>query len=1716
VLRIQYADYSHWIRNRQSGERHRQKHEFWRQTLADVKPFSLPPDFTRPAVQSTKGAVITFEVSEALKTQLDDLCHKEASTLFMTLLAIFKTLLYRYTNEEDICIGTVVANRNAADVEGLIGYFSNTVPLRTKIRGDQSFSKLLETIRTSTLAAFDHQDVPFEEVVEVLAPKRDLSRSPVFQIMFLHQRVDEVFSAKRTMSSIELIEEEFETHTSKFDLTLHVSEKSKSLNISLEYCTDLFLPSTIERLATNLQRLMQFVVQNSDCNVDELSIMSEEDRHRLLHTFNNTALNFDGNDTVVSIFERQAIAFADRIALEFEDNAVSYRQLNERANQFAHYLQRLGIEREQLVPICFERGIDMVVAILAVLKTGAAYVPLDPDYPSARLDYVIDDTKAEWILVTNKTESLFQQSGKKIISFNTITSEINEQSKEDLNLVIDPELLAYVIYTSGSTGRPKGVMIEHRNVVNFIYAMNHKLPLTEFDHILSITSISFDISVLELIWSLCRGVRVSMRDPRSGDYRQDHVDAPTGLDFSLFFFSSDEDLEKQNKYDLLLQSAKFSDENDFAGIWLPERHFHSFGGIFPAPSVLAAALSMITKRIELRAGSVVLPLNDVMKVAEEWSVVDNLSNGRVSLSFASGWHPDDFVLAPENFKNRKKLMYEQIEQFYALWQGESLTRTNGVGKEVEIKTFPRPFRKNIPIWITTSGSRETFESAGERGADILTHLLGQTLDELRGNIEAYKNALRRSGHATEGKRIALMVHTFIGEDMESVKQEVREPFKKYLRSSIDLLKRLAPEADLSQDLNGAKLDEILEIVFQRYWQTSALFGTLESTNEFVRKIASVGVTEIACLVDFGLPDKKVVKGLPLLNRLREKLRKTKAPRGERPSISAIQATPSYLRALIDNQLNEKFLKGLKHIIIGGEKLPIELVEKLFSITDANIFNMYGPTETTVWSAVGYIRPGEDVTIGKPIANTQIYILDHRDKLTPIGVPGQLCIGGRGVARGYWGKPDLSKEKFVINPFSKNPHSKLYKTGDLARWTDSGELEFIGRIDNQLKINGFRVEPGEIEYIVNESGLVQQVVVVPVHNETKDTHLVGYIVSSNNVNTEELSTYVKARVPSYMVPSVWLQIEELPFTPNGKIDRKSLQERPVDFVTSESFAEPENQLEFRVCAVWQEVLRRERIGCNDNFFEIGGDSILTIQVANRLKVEGIDVSPKDIFLNQTVRKLCNFISTHKSTNMSTEQGILTGPSGLTPIQHWFFQSENFSVAHYNQSVLLEIDKSITAAQLTDCVQSLIMQHDALRFTYIQSPDGWMQEYQEKKIIRVIEDDLSNFTEGEFVTKLQELTNDYQSIPSLEKGELLGAVLIQTPTFLSHNRFLVIVHHLVIDGVSWRILFEDLNSLLSAKKKESVVVERMKGTSYRQWFNALKNYGRSKRLNSQIAFWENVVLHNNPLPVDYPSAEKVRRREFHGFHRTLSRAQTELLLHRVPVVYHTEINDLLLCALGKTLIEWSKSEAVVIGLEGHGREEIESGLDLSRTVGWFTSMYPLLIKVHRNASVEQWITQVKEQLRKIPDKGVGFGVLRYLNKEKSLQGAAPWDVLFNYLGQTDIAVADNAWFTPAKESYGQSIHPETFLSEKIVINSFIVNGELTFSWSYSTKHYDSGTIGKIADLFIANLQLLIDHCMLLGKEQSIYTPSDFGLGNEIDNKELSAFLKERSSKNQIMEF
>ena len=1101
-LKVQYADFAHWQRQSLQGAVLDRQLAYWRKQLEGAAPvLDLPTDFPRPAAESHRGASESITLHVGLARSLRALSRRERVTPFVTLLSAFMCLLQRYTGQTDVSVGTPIAGRNHAETEGLIGLFTNTLVMRGDLSGDPSFRELLARTRDYVVEAYAHQDLPFEKLVEELQPRRELNRNPLFQVMFLLQNTP-VEPREPTRIRIEPLD--LGSVRSLFDLMLTVTEASDGLTVSLEYSTDLFEAATAARMLRHLRTLLTAAAADPSLRLRELPLLGEGERRELLVEWNDTAATYDRDATIHGLFSRQAALAPSAVALVFNDEHLTYAELDARSNRLARHLRALGAGPESRVAVFTERGVGMMVALLGTLKAGAAYVPIDPGYPPERIAYMLADSGAG-VVVTQGGLSVPATPGREphVVRLDDDARRAAHEPPPAPSAT--PDNLAYVIYTSGSTGLPKGVQISHRAVVNLLCTMKRRLGLTPDDTLLAVTTLSFDIAALELFLPLVTGAKVLL-----------------------------------------------------------------------------------------------------------------------------------------------------------------------AGREV----------------------------------------------------------------AADGPRLA-------------------------------------------------------------------------------RLLESGGAT-------------------------------------------VMQATPATWRLLLE--AGWEVSSGLQ-MLCGGEALPPAVAERLAG-RGRGFWNVYGPTETTIWSGAYEVSPGAPIYLGRPLANTRFYLLGREGEPVPPGVAGELHIGGDGLARGYLNQPGRTAVQFVPDAFSGEAGARLYRTGDLARYVPGGDLQFLGRVDGQVKVRGYRIEPGEIEASLRKAEGVAEAVVVVKEDEAGERRLVAYVVGQEGAEAPpaaELRRLLRGSLPDYMIPSLFVALDHLPLTPNGKVDRRALPE-PVRAPAGESRVAPRNPTEELVADIWAGVLSVGEVGVNDNFFELGGHSLLMTKLLSRVRqVFRVEIPLRDFFVSPTVEGLAARIESARLAGAGVDaEPIVPAPrDGTLPLSFgqqrlWFLDRLVPGGAAYNVPAAVRLSGSLNHAALAQALSEVARRHEALRTRFAAEAGEPEQVVEESARPFWVYADLRGVPAPERAARVQRLARAETRRPfDLARAPLLRVTLLREGG--ADHALLLTMHHIVSDGWSMGVLVGELSALYAAytEGRPSPLAELpIQYADYVAWQRARL---QGETLERQLAYWRANLAGVPPLlelPTDRP--------------------------------------------------------------------------------------------------------------------------------------------------------------------------------------------------------------------------------------------------------------------------
>jgi amino acid adenylation domain-containing protein/non-ribosomal peptide synthase protein (TIGR01720 family) len=810
-------------------------------------------------------------------------------------------------------------------------------------------------------------------------------------------------------------------------------------------------------------------------------------------------------------------------------------------------------------------------------------------------------------------------------------------------------------------------------------------------------------------------------------------------------------------------------------------------------------------------------------------------------------------------------------------------------------------------------------------------------------------------------------------------------------------------------------------------------------------------------------------------------------------VTVLQVVPAVLRLLLDEP-GFVMCRSLRYVFAGGEALPVEAEIKLSEqLPAARLVNLYGPTETcidaTFWTCTEQQSTTSIVPIGRCITNDHAYVVDNHFQLLPAGAPGELCIAGEGLGRGYWKRPELTAELFVPNPFSSEPGARMYRSGDLAFWREDYSLQYCGRIDAQVKINGLRIELGEIEAVVASHPQVKQAVVIRCQAEGGSARLVGYVIPAENGAVPAgniLREWLKTKLPEYMVPAAFVMMERFPLTPNGKLDRNSLPDPVIQSSNSAKMERARNPKEQVLVDIWRSLLRVSEVGTHENFFELGGDSILTLQVVARANEAGLRITPRQIFEHQTIEALAavaEFVQQPDHEQQAPEIGDVP----LTPVQHDFFERGYPDINHYNHALLLELLRPVDAESLRSAVEQIVGRHDAFRLRFSRSESGWRQSVvsaEHHSIFSVV--DLPRMQQHR--AEIDKRFASLQKSLDLQQGPIIRTELVR---FGSQSYLLIVAHHIAVDAVSWGIVLEEMRVSYEQLSKGDPVKLPQPTASFAKWAHQLAQYCQSEELRGEESIWLDPARENiAPVPVDFPQGRNIEASS-QTVHTRLNANETHALLRDVVATSHAQIREVLLATLARTLGRWTGERRMLITVEGHGREELNVPVNVSRTVGWFTTLVPVVLEYDTDDSLSV-LRNVKEQLRRIPRNGIGHGVLRYLGTREDVRArliALPKpQISFNYLGQSDQREAsEESWFRLSTEAPAGSRRPDANRNHLLEVEAVVSNGCLYVDWIYSEEFYRRETVEGQAENFLSELRSLID--LSLVSPAAAFTPSDF---------------------------
>ncbi len=1736
-LPIQYADFAIWQRHLLQGQTLESHLAYWKKQLADLTVLQLPTDHPRPAIFSYRGARMPITIPDQLYEKLKLLSQREGCTLFMTTLAAFQALLHRYTGQEDIAIGVPTANRNRAELETLIGFFVNTLVLRNHVSGDLKFSELLARVRSTALDSYAHEDLPFEKLVEELHPQRDLSRNPLFQVSFQLFNVNglpaALFQPVAVASGI-----------AKFDLRLDLLAGTQQLTGFIEYSTDLFEPSTIERMFQHFLTLLQAIVADPQRRISDLPLAEAEDLHTSLVTWNATKSEYP-QQCVHEVFELQVKNAPGSIAVHFDDEQLTYGELNRKANHLGHRLRSRGVGPDVIVGVFLRRSVNMIVAKLAILKAGGAYLPLDPEYPPSRLAFILADSGAR-LLITSGVSSRLPEHAVPVMN---IDDELAADGmEENLPANVYPDNLAYVVYTSGSTGQPKGIGILHRGVVQMCCNTNH-ISLGPADCIAQASNASFDAATFEIWGALLNGARL-VGIPKEVLLSPDQLNTALSrnrittlfLTTELFNQLVSESPQIFSGLRALLFGGSIVNPAAVRNLLAhdpPGRLLHFYG---PAEATTFASFHEL-RDLPNRATSVPIgkPVaNTQLYILDDYGNPlppgipgelyiggDGLARGYLNApaKTAARFVPNPFVRdrADRLYRTGDQVKYGSDGAIEFLGRRDRQVKVRGFRIEVgeiesTLRTHPLVVDAAVLAHENLHGDKRLTAYVVPRAAKSprnghSTELVAQwqtVYDEV-----VYEDILRE-GLPDAKFNIVGWNNTYTGLPIpdEEMLEQVDRTVERVLRLRPDqvleigcgtglLLFRLAEHctAYTGTDFSSVALEYVSKELaksglphIRLLQQTATDFNKLEPASFDVIILNSiaqyfpgldylVSVIEGACRVI--APGGKIFLGDLRNHTLLEALHTSLGLHHASDSLPTAKLRERVSEGMAEEQelaIDPGFFSALQRRLPQIKRVQIE------------------PKRGRYLNELTRFRYDAVLQIGGP----------DEPQPTPVSIEWQGLAALRELLQS-------TKEDLLVVDNVPDPRvAAELQAVELLSLTDGPGT--VGELRSHLSAAGptpedlwglagqtyFEVGLG---WVGNNAGLLRVVcrrrsaalaapllpLLAPMAPPDKPLTALGNQPIQRD-RTQRFLPLIRAflheRLPDYMVPSAFVMLDALPIAPNGKVDFESLAAPgPIRPELERAYVEPSNPFEVTLTRIWQQVLGLDRVGVHDNFFDLGGDSILSIQIVARARQAGLELTPKQFFQSQTIAELAASVAPVPSAQ--ADQRELDGPVSLTPVQRWFFEQDLNEPHHFNQAVLLEVPAALDERVLRRVFQHLIEYHDAFRLRFTQTVTEWQQSFSSPvDELPFAYHDLSTLQGPKQREALEEIAADAEKSLDLTAGPLVRMVLFNLGP-MTPSRLLIVIHHLIVDGVSWRILSEDLWTAYAQVIRGEAINFPLKTTSLRQWVDHLLLQAKTPAARNELGYWSSVFERQiASLPRDFNAAENLVE-SANNISVLLTSAETDALLHEVPKAYQTHINDVLLTALLQSCSRWSGENELLLDLEGHGREPFSEGMDVSRTVGWFTSIFPVRLRLEQSASQGEALKSVKEQLRRIPNRGIGYGLLRYLSGDdeiqRTLSAKQEPEVSFNYLGQISSSAAAAAQISLAPESSGAYRSPHQKRRYLLEINASVVSGCLQIQWTFNEKVHQPVTIDALAQDVASSLRSLILHCQ--SANTGGYTPSDF---------------------------
>jgi amino acid adenylation domain-containing protein/non-ribosomal peptide synthase protein (TIGR01720 family)/FkbM family methyltransferase len=1629
-LPVQYAVVSQWLNDLVESEDAQIGKDYWReQRVSEATIMKLPFEQEPSSKAAFDWRSITSTLPPALIAKIDGFIERHETTASAFLLTCWQTLLSRLTGETDVFIGTGFDGRSDADLAEALGLFGRYLPLQSHIEANSALTEVLTTVDQAVRQAYDWQECfTWEQAKPTTGASSETSYFPFCfdyeEQPAEYQAGDVVFSISRQYACID-----------RFNLKLSCARRGDSLVAEFYFDTAIFRQQDVERLAEQFQTLLESAVENTRASISELTILGRAERHKVLVEFNNTKRDYSRESCLHELFEQQAARTPDNVAVVFNEQQVTFAELNARSNQLARHLRTLGVCSETFVAICMERSLEMVVGLLGTLKAGAAYVPLDPESPRERQAFMLRDIGAVVLLTQQSLLANLPEGEAPVICLDTDLEVVSRYGEDNLPLLATADNLAYVIFTSGSTGQPKGVMISHRAICNHMLWMVEHFALDEQETILQKTPFVFDASVSEFFAALLTGARLVLAEPgghRDAAYMvalmaRERVTTLQLVPSILRALLEQPGLVQVSSLKRVIcagEALTFELRDKFKSL-LTARLHNLYGPTEAAVDATSWDCGMEVQRKTVPIGRPIANIQvyvldarlepvPVGACGELYIGGDGLARGYLKRPELTGklFVPDPFSTEP----GARLYKTGDLVRFLPEKALEFLSRSDDQVKIRGFRIEPGEIEAVLNRHLLV---RQAVVTAGEDdhgNKRLIAHIVPKNVSRLPNGLQIVE--------LNQNETDVLYKEIFVEQT--------------YLKHGVSLA-----DGDCVFDV-GANIGLFTLFVHQQcrnlkvyaFEPVPATFETLQTNVALYKLNAEV----FNC-------------GLSRQNGM------TKVT--SYPQMSSMSGF--YADSLEDEQVTRAFLSNQDARL---NPYADELLEGRFR---SETFDCQ-------------LRTLSDVIYEQHIETIDLLKVDaEKSELDILS----------GIREEDWKK---------IKQIVVEVHDIGGRLDEITAILNRYGYRYVVEQDTYLTSTGlyniYAVQPTRTQKIIDSERC-----------ESSAHSLSG--LSFPGILNGELRAYLDERLPAYMVPSAFVKLGAIPLLPSGKINRKALPSPDWTRVeTDEPYSPPRTSMEKRLAEIWMRTLGLEQVSIHDNFFALGGDSILGIQLIARANQAGFRLTIKELFQHKTIAALSEIADSTAALPVESEQGVQKGPVLLTPAQLWFFDQELADQHHFNQSVLVEV-QAAEPRVFEEVFEYLLQHHDALRLRFVHQEHGWQQVYGNiGERVPFDWQDLSGSSEAAQRAFIESRAAELQASLNLQDGPLMRVAGFNLGAGRS-NLLLMVVHHLVVDGISWRILTEDFETAYRQLLAGRAIKLPPKTASFGYWSERLTEYAQSEEVLKEPAYWLDESRQEAAvLPLDFSEGDNTVASAA-TVSVSLNARETGALLRDVPQAYNTQINDVLLTALVQAVSKWAGTTALLVDIEGHGRETIYNELDVSRTVGWFTSIFPVLLELSKNRDAGEALKSVKEQLRRVPNRGLGYGLLRYLNADPEVSTRLLYlpqaEVSFNYLGKFERNDAETSIIGAAHETTAPARSPRALRRYLLEINGSVIEGQLRLSWSYSANRHAGASIERLATEFIDALRVLISHCLNL--EARGYTPSDFPEA-ELNQTELDDLMAELS--------